>query len=76
MAMVGDPSTGLPLLLIAALAARVAWLDLPAHSLIFDEAYYVNAARILLGWPVELGAHYAARTPERMGVTGCPSRAM
>jgi dolichyl-phosphate-mannose-protein mannosyltransferase len=59
MAIVGDPSTGLPLLLIAALAARVAWLDLPANSLIFDEAYYVNAARILLGWPVAPGAHYA-----------------
>lgn len=59
MAIAGDPGTGLPLLLIAALAARVAWLDLPAHSLIFDEAYYVNAARILLGWPVAPGAHYA-----------------
>jgi 4-amino-4-deoxy-L-arabinose transferase-like glycosyltransferase len=59
MAVAGDPGTGLPLLLIAALAARVAWLDLPAHSLIFDEAYYVNAARILLGWPVAPGAHYA-----------------
>jgi dolichyl-phosphate-mannose-protein mannosyltransferase len=57
-----DPGTALPLLLIVAFAARVIWLDLPPHSLIFDEAYYVNAARILLGWTVEPGAHYAGAT--------------
>ena len=54
-----DPGTVLPIVLIGALAARVAWLDFPKGSLIFDEAYYVNAARILLGWTVEPGAHYA-----------------
>ncbi len=57
-----DPGSVLPLVLIAALVARIVWLDLPQHSLIFDEAYYVNAARIMLGWTVEPGAHYAGAT--------------
>ena len=58
-----DPWTVLPLILVGALAARAIWLDLPQRSLIFDEAYYVNAARILLGLPVAQGAHYAGSPP-------------
>ena len=54
-----DPMTVLPLILIGALIARAIWLDLPQNALIFDEAYYVNAARILLGLPVAVGDHYA-----------------
>ena len=54
-----DPATALPLLLVAAFVARIAWLNLPQGGLIFDEAYYVNAARTILGWPVAEGAHYA-----------------
>jgi 4-amino-4-deoxy-L-arabinose transferase-like glycosyltransferase len=56
---VQDPATMLPLLLVVAFVTRVAWLDLPHRSLIFDESYYVNAARVLLGWAVPPGAHYA-----------------
>ena len=55
-----DPATLLALVFIAAFAARVAWLNLPAGGLIFDESYYVNAARVLLGWAPPAGAHYAA----------------
>jgi predicted membrane-bound dolichyl-phosphate-mannose-protein mannosyltransferase len=54
-----DAGTVLPLVLVAAFVARVAWRNLPDGGLIFDEAYYVNAARVLLGWPVAEGAHYA-----------------
>lgn len=53
-----DPAAVLPVAFMVAFIARVAWLDLPQHSLIFDEAYYVQAARTLLGWPVPVGAHY------------------
>lgn len=54
-----DPAAVLPVVLISALLVRIAWLDLPHGSLIFDEAYYVQAARTLLGWTVPAGAHYA-----------------
>jgi dolichyl-phosphate-mannose-protein mannosyltransferase len=54
-----EPGTILPVLLISAFVLRGIWLDVPAHTLIFDEAYYVNAARVLLGLPVAEGAPYA-----------------
>ncbi len=53
-----DPATALPVLLIGALVVRTIWLELPRGSLIFDEAYYVNAARTILGLVVAPGAHY------------------
>lgn len=55
----GDPGQVLAIVLIAAFAARIIWLDLPKGSLIFDESYYVNAARTILGWAIPEGAHYA-----------------
>jgi len=54
-----DPGTLLALSLIAALIVRIVWLTIPQGALIFDESYYVNAARVLLGWPVPDGAPYA-----------------
>ncbi|MEW5991914.1 MAG: glycosyltransferase family 39 protein [Chloroflexota bacterium] len=53
-----DPEQALALLLIAAFALRIAWLSVPAGALIFDEAFYVNASRVILGWEVPEGAHY------------------
>jgi predicted membrane-bound dolichyl-phosphate-mannose-protein mannosyltransferase len=62
-----------PLVLLAAvcmisLCARAAWLGAPCHSpcrtasdhvLIFDERYYVNAARVIAGIRPPLGSPYA-----------------
>ena len=42
------PHAFLALVLLMALVTRVAWLGEPGSSLIFDEAYYVNAARVML----------------------------
>jgi dolichyl-phosphate-mannose-protein mannosyltransferase len=58
-----NPLIVLLLILIASVVLRVLWLDLPRKGLIFDEAYYVQAARTLLGWTVPEGAHYAGSPP-------------
>jgi predicted membrane-bound dolichyl-phosphate-mannose-protein mannosyltransferase len=66
----GRPSLPLWLLgavVVVSLAARVAWLSEPCHSpcrsstdhlLIFDEDYYVNAARVIAGIHPPSGAPY------------------
>jgi predicted membrane-bound dolichyl-phosphate-mannose-protein mannosyltransferase len=38
-------------------ALRLIWLDKPTGSLIFDEWYYVNVARVILGLPQSVGAN-------------------
>jgi predicted membrane-bound dolichyl-phosphate-mannose-protein mannosyltransferase len=45
------------LLLLADSVLRAIWLDKPDGSLIFDEWYYVNVARVILGIPQSLGAN-------------------
>jgi dolichyl-phosphate-mannose-protein mannosyltransferase len=55
-------------LVLISLAARLAWIDEPCqspcrsptdHILVFDEAYYVNAARVIAGIRPPQGAPYA-----------------
>jgi dolichyl-phosphate-mannose-protein mannosyltransferase len=65
------PSAPLALLAtlsVLSLVVRVAWLDQPCHSpcrsasdrtLVFDEVYYVNAARVIAGLHPPAGAPYA-----------------
>ncbi len=49
-------------LFIISLGIRLLWLDRPIGSLIFDETYYVNVARIILGLPFDQKV-YANATP-------------
>lgn len=58
-AWVNDPGLALPALLLLSFVLRAAWIDKPPGGLIFDEAYYVNASRVIIGVPVAEGAHYA-----------------
>ena len=55
---VDDPGLALPALLLLAFILRAAWIDKPPGGLIFDEAYYVNASRVMIGIPVAEGDHY------------------
>lgn len=47
------------ILIVTSFGFRLVWLDKPDDALIFDEKYYVNAARVILGLPVPEGDPYA-----------------
>ena len=66
-----EPERVLALVLLVAFVTRAIWLALPTGALIFDEAFYVNAARVILGWDLAPGAHYAgavARVHRGIGI--------
>jgi predicted membrane-bound dolichyl-phosphate-mannose-protein mannosyltransferase len=50
------------LVLVASFVVRALWITHPGGSLIFDETYYVNAARVILRIPVPEGAPYGDAT--------------
>jgi dolichyl-phosphate-mannose-protein mannosyltransferase len=56
-----DPARAIGLVLLVSLVLRALWLAVPEKGLIFDETYYVNAARVILGWPAS--AHYVGSPP-------------
>ena len=58
-----DPLQTLGLVMIAAAVARTYRLRTPNQSLIGDEAFYVNAARIILGIKVHAGLAYSGARP-------------
>lgn len=43
---------------------RLVWLDKPTGSLIFDEWYYVNVARVILGLPQSVGSNGKVTYPD------------
>jgi dolichyl-phosphate-mannose-protein mannosyltransferase len=45
------------ILLVVDAVLRLLWLDKPNGSLIFDEWYYVNVARVILGLPQSVGSN-------------------
>ena len=56
-----DPGNAIVAVFIVSMLLRVVWINVPQRGLIFDEAYYVNAARVIVG--VEPTNHYADRAP-------------
>ena len=57
------PGAVLVALLLFALVARLIWLWWPQDAVIFDESYYVNAARVMLGRDLAPGSPYEGSTP-------------
>jgi predicted membrane-bound dolichyl-phosphate-mannose-protein mannosyltransferase len=57
--LVAEPRIVLGVVMLVSAFARSLWLGTPRGTLIFDENFYVNAARVILGWHVAPGHPYA-----------------
>ena len=55
------PAGALTVLMLVALGLRELWLNVPSGGMIFDETYYVNAARVILG--LHAPNHYTDSLP-------------
>ena len=62
-AVLPDPRWVLLLVVLATVLTRFVLLPKPDGALIFDEAYYVNAARVMLHLTVPQDGHYADAVP-------------
>jgi predicted membrane-bound dolichyl-phosphate-mannose-protein mannosyltransferase len=58
-----NPGQVLIVTLVGFFVLRAVWIAEPTNSLIFDEQYYVNAARVIDRIPVPAGAPYADAAP-------------
>lgn len=58
--IVTGPHLALLGILVFTALTRVAWLGRPNRALVFDETYYVNAARRILGWSVPSDDPYSS----------------
>lgn len=57
--LIPDPRVLLGLLLVASFLCRIVWLTIPNGAIVFDEIYYVNAARLIDGHKPPANATYA-----------------
>ena len=58
--LVPDPRVVLGLIVFIALISRLVWINVPGRSEVFDEPFYVNAARVILNENVPPGSNYSA----------------
>ncbi len=57
--LVPDPRLVLGVIVFIALISRLAWINVPGRAIVFDEPFYVNAARIILNDDLPVGSTYA-----------------
>ncbi len=54
-----DPRLVLGAIMFIALISRLVWINVPGQAVVFDEPFYVNAARVMLSLPMPPGSNYS-----------------